>query len=176
MKKLFIISISIFCSSALFSQNWNIINKLSPDYHYSLPGNPNMLDTLNVRMAYFKMDSTIVFQVMEFKDTPLDTANAIFDNNLVQTNNDTLMALAQTVSATSNSSITSFQNINSFEGYKGLEITTNRSLGQSGEILISYTRFFYNIHTLLYFTISAKQNDISLLNSNKNIFFNSIFL
>jgi hypothetical protein len=176
MKKVFIILIfSIFCND-LFSQKWISVNRTLPDYAFELPETPNFMDTLNVRLAWLKYDSLTVFQVLEFKDTPLDTANTAFNIALEQTSGDTLLAIAQSIATTNNFPILNSQNITSFSEYKGLEVSMSSYDAATGKMLRVYTRFYYNIHTLLTFSITGLEDDIVKLQKNKNLFFDSISL
>jgi hypothetical protein len=176
MKHLFIIFFFTLNCGYLFSQDWIQVSKFAPDYKYSMPVSPTIMDTLNIRFAFVKSDSMTVFQVLEFKDTPLDSANAGFENALAANSGDTLLAIAQSISAANNSVIITSQNLALFPAYKGLEISMRYNELRDGRVLLVYTRFFYNAHTLISFSISGAEDDLTRLTSNKNLFFDSISL
>lgn len=176
MKKFFILLFLSINYGNLFSQEWVQVSKSGPDYTYSMPASPTMMDTLNIRFAYVKSDSMIVFHVLEFKDTPLDSANAGFESALANNGGDTLLAIAQSASTSNNSIITSSNNITSFPSYKGLEVSLRYNDLYSGRRLLVYTRYFYNKRTLISFTVSGSEDDLERLGNNKNLFFNSISL
>jgi hypothetical protein len=139
------ISSLIVCALTIcqcIAQNWTTVTKTNPAYHFSFPGTPNIMDTLNIRFANYQSDSMEVFQVLEFKDTPLDSANTSFMNELKATNGDTLLSIAQSASLANNAVITSSQNITSFPAFKGLEVCMRYNDLYSGRVLIAYTQFF----------------------------------
>ena len=174
MKK-YIIGLMLLCSILQsHAQGWIGITKTSPAYSYSMPATPTIKDTLNVRLAYLQTDSLAVFEVMEFQNTPLDSANVAFDSALTSTSGDTLLAIAQTMAAANNATILSSQAITTFSDYKGLEIYMQYNDSISGETAHVYSRFFYNARTLIVFTITGTQANNTQLVSDKNQFFSSI--
>lgn len=176
MKKVFIILFFSIFSNTLFSQEWINVRKTAPEYSFSMPTTPKIMDTLNIRFAYVKSDSMMVFQVLEFKDTPFDSSNTGFETELTNTGGDTLLAIAQTISLSNNSVITNSLIINTFASYKGLEVRMRYNDLYTGRVLLVYTRFFYNSRTLLSFSVSGAEDDLERLQNNKDQFFSSIAL
>jgi len=174
MKKILLLIVVFSLFGNLYSQTWVKIDKTNPDYSFSVPGQPLIRDTMNIRIAYFKSDSTAAFQVIEFKDTPLDSTNAGFVSALQESNGDTLMALVHIITGVNNALVTNSQVITTFPAYKGLEVSMSYSNFYPGRNLIVHTRFFYNIHSLLAFSITGTDDHLTQLESDKDIFFNSI--
>lgn len=175
MKKYIFICLLLYGAMG-YSQSWVNVIKTMPYYSYSFPGNPSVVDTLNIRSAYYVSDSMVVFQVLEFKETPFDSVNTDFQTALQQTGGDTLLSIAKTISLANNTTILNSEQISSFTSYKGLEVSMQYNTAYMGKVLLTYTRFFYNEHTLLSFTVTGTQDEYSLLLNNKTLFFDSIKL
>jgi len=176
MKRYIIALLLLAACTGIQAQSWSTYNTINPGYSFQMPGNPVILDTLNIRYAYLKQDSITVFQVMAFKDTPLDSANSAFIYALGQTSGDTLMALASSIAATNGAIITGSQNITDFSAYKGLEACMKYNDPIAGRILVVYTRYYYNDRLLLTFSVTGAEDDMTVLQNNKTLFFNSISL
>ena len=80
MKKQIIVLLLLLTGVQAYSQNWVTIAKTAPAYSYSMPVLPSIIDTMNVRIAYLQTDSLAVYEVIEFKDTSLDSTNAAFES------------------------------------------------------------------------------------------------
>lgn len=174
MRKYIIALLFLFIGMCGYSQTWVTIAKTAPAYSYSLPALPSIIDSMNIRIASLQTDSLAVFQVLEFKETPLDSSNTAFETALTATSGDTLLALAQSVATGNNATIINSQAITTFTSYKGLEVSMQYNDPLEGETVLAYTRFFFNAHTLIAFTIVGTESNYSVLAANKSQFFNSI--
>lgn len=172
--KTLLLFLTLPISGSIFSQQWVTVNRTTPDYSFDFPVTPTIMDTLNVRLAYAKTDSMSVFQVLEFINTPFDTANIAFNDALTLTNGDTLLAIAKSISVENNAIIISSQFVNSYPGYEVLDVNMKYNALIDGRVLLAYTRFFYNPSSFLSFTVSGPEDNLNQLLINKNLFFNSI--
>lgn len=174
MKKYIFTMLFLVTGMCSYSQGWITIAKTAPAYSYSLPAMPLIIDSMNVRIASLQTDSLAVFQVLEFKETPLDSSNTAFETALAATSGDTLLALAQSIATGNNATITNSQAITTFSDYKGLEVSMQYNDPIEGETVLTFTRFFFNAHTLIAFTIVGTEANYSTLAEDKDQFFSSI--
>jgi hypothetical protein len=174
LMKAILLFLTLLISGSIFSQQWITISKKAPDYSFDFPITPIIMDTLNIRFASAKTDSMTAFQVMEFINTPFDTANLAFNDALTQTNGDTLLAIAKSISVVNNAIILSSQFNSSYPAYRVLEVNMKYNDLIDGRVLLAYTRYFYNPHSLLSFTVTGAEEDLAQLQNNRNLFFNSI--
>lgn len=174
MKKQIMAFIFLISGMCGYSQGWVTIAKTGPAYSYSMPQAPTILDTMNVRVASLQTDSIAAFEVLEFKETPLDSNNTAFQAALTSAGGDTLQALAQLITAGNNATITHSAAISTFESYKGLEIAIQYNSTLESETVLAYTRFFFNAHTLIAFMVVGTESNYTQLASDKNQFFSSI--
>ncbi len=177
MKKSLLIIVLLVQFNLSFSQapNWVAINDTTSiiDYGFSSPGNPELMDTLGLKVYSYALDTVIGFQVLELKYPPCDSTNISFTDALQQTSGDTLAALSSVLFATSNSVILSSHTVNQ-NGLSALEINFKYNILNQGRVVVSYERLYYRKDLLLTFTITGFESDQTNLDAIKNEFFNSI--
>lgn len=151
-------------SLTYITQADSLHHPIIPTYQFSTPTEPTMFDTLNFKFYYyFTTDSAVSFQVLEHQYAQFDS-----------TQTDTLGFVVSSFLSSTNSVLTSSQNIGISNGFKGIEICTTYNDVILNKISISYMRLYYYKNLMLTFSISAYQADLSQLNTNKSLFFNSI--
>ncbi|OFY85693.1 MAG: hypothetical protein A3F72_12140 [Bacteroidetes bacterium RIFCSPLOWO2_12_FULL_35_15] len=145
-------------------------------FNFSLPDNPTVMDTLNIKHYSMVKDSSLFFHILKFTGANLDSSNTTFTNALQLTQGDTLSAIVNSFIGSTNSSQTEMNTLALSSGYKGLEMNLTYNDLYTGRIVLSYTRIYYKPKSLLTFMIAGFQDDLTNLTANKNTFFNSITL
>jgi hypothetical protein len=140
----------------------NIVH--TPVYIFATPSAATVFDTLNIKFYYhFTTDSAVSFQILEHQYAQFDSAHT-----------DTLGFIVNTMMSSTNSILTTSQDIPISNGFKGVEISSTYYDADVNKVLVTYTRLYYYKTFMLTFTVRAYQDHLSQLNTNKDLFFNSI--
>jgi hypothetical protein len=132
-------------------------------YNFSTPVPPTLFDTLNIKFHYCILNSSIEFQVLEHNYAQFDT-----------TQTDTLGFIVSSLLNSTNSVLLSSQNLATINGFKGKEIEIKSNNLVNGNVVRTFSRFYYQKNLMLTFKVASYDTNLSQLISNKNLFFNSI--
>lgn len=136
----------------------------NPYYSFSTPAAATIFDTLNIKLYYYyKVDSSIAFQILEHQNAKFDT-----------TQTDTLGFIVSSLLSATNSVLLNSQDIPTTNGYKGVEISIQHNNLDNGNVVVSFIRLYYQQDLMVTFTVTGYQNNLTEIVSDKILFFNSI--
>ena len=140
---------------------------------FDMPETPYSFDTLLTSLYSVAIDTTLALQVHVFDDARFDSINDIFQQALVQENNDTLRAMGAIMLLATNSELTSISDIQT-DGYDGLEISFEYLSLASNYDYHSFVRFYLVDNYFVSFTVTVYEGSIDQGLFYKSLFFSSI--
>lgn len=169
----FIIILVFNTANAQNGNTWQLIDDLENGISFSVTENPEIYDTLGVKMYSSPIDSILSLQVHICDFVGFDPNNPLFENELERQNGDTLRTIASLIVLSTNSEISSIENVQK-NAISGIELgITYKTLAANSPIHTILQYFIYD-QKFVSFTISGLEEDLDRLIINKQLFFDSI--
>jgi len=175
IKVLFFVLIS--CKGICQSTNWTTITDKETGISFSSPDNTDSYDTDELKLFAAEISSSEAVQVHICKDAEFNVSDSVYQEALAQENNDSLRAMARMILLTSNSELTSIEEITT-NGERGIELGIIYTDLQSEIQYYSFIRYYIIAGDFVSFTWTGDKTTAGLVAkgtvTNKSNFFQSI--
>jgi hypothetical protein len=157
------------------STNWKVITDPETGIEFSSPDNTARFDSLYTTLYGGEIDTTEAVQVHIFRNANITNSDPVFNEALIQENNDTLRAIARLMLLASDSDLTAIQEITT-NGIKGLEIGITYKSLQSETPYHTFVRYYMMDGNFISFTWTGIESSLKSSGGTKDNFFNSVSL
>jgi len=181
-KLLIILFLAIVFTAKGQINEWVRVTDINTQTEFSMPANPQRVDTLSTTLYATPIDSTEALQVHIFNNAYFDSNNLLFSNALIQESGDTLRAVAKLMVLLSNSEVISMNEIYT-NGHRGLELGIKYLTLQNNTPYSSFIRYYLDKNNFISFSWTGNFTNMRRVPGEqgtpspptyKDAFFNSI--